>query len=316
MKRASVFAFLLLALFFWRLGCQTGRPIHEGITLRCSVPLAAADYDEMTQREARSGYPASLALWTEKERQEVADGGRKTKAALVYVRGDVRLLFPAALAEGDVKGALVDKNTAIALFGMEDVSGAQIECAGKTRVIRAVIDTPLPTVVLMLEEGDQTPLENVTFQNGDQWEAFALRHGLDVALAVKNGAWRELADIFCVLPVICVFGWMLVLLTGAAIRCSYPTRKALFLLGIMILMTAGGLGLLYALPQRWIPPNWSDFGFWSGAAKEWKQETLELLATKKYRPDLTMMIQAGRAVGLEILSWIAVLAALKNIRPR
>lgn len=314
MRKAGVFVLFIFALFLWRLGYQTGKPLAEGVTLHCAIPLAAADYERMAQREVRTGFPTPLTLWTQREHQKVSSAGRETYAAAILARGDVRLLFPGALAEDDSGGALIDRGTAIALFGREDAAGAEIECMDKKRVIRAVIDVALPTVVVMVEATDKISLENVSFHDAGQWETFALRHGLDVALAFKNDTWWELAEFFCFLPAVYLFLWMVFVLAGSAIRCRYPVRKALLLIGLMALVTLGILWVLSVLPQRWIPPRWSDFGFWNGAINGWKQEMLELFAAKIYRPHLAVLIQTGRSAVLGILSFILLLMALKEIR--
>lgn len=313
----TVIAFLLAvaAVFCWRVGdgwLASLERVGNGTTLRCGKPLSAFDYGAMERVEQRTGEPAPFVLWTELTRQEIVSAGmeRTAQASVVLAHGDVRLLFPAALAVGDTGGALVDRATARTLFGSGEVKGARIRCLGKDREIRGVLDVPQPTVVLQVDAKDKTPLENITIPDAREKEPFALRHGLEIRLTVENSVWRRLAGFFGALPILLCAVWAGASLTAAAYRSrEYPARSMVSWMGLMILSTACALWLLSSLPLQWVPPRWSNFGFWKEVLHIAKNAFWELLAAQKYRPDLLLLAKAGRVAGMGLLSFCCLLAA-------
>lgn len=100
-------------------------------------------------------YPHDVVFFSEKKKQTVENPlwYRQTKSTVVEILGDSTLLFPFGypLEAGDLKGCLLGEDSARELFGGTEVIGEEIVYAGKTYVIRGILQK---RDILVIEGGE------------------------------------------------------------------------------------------------------------------------------------------------------------------
>ena len=118
--------------------------LEQSIDGREAAELLKRD-EEFTKE---SGYEkpeaiSGVCIWGEKKQAvlENKNLSRKTEADVILFCGDIELLFEGCRvpATDDIRGCLVDEQTAWELFGDSQVTGMEVTCEGIPYMIRKVI---------------------------------------------------------------------------------------------------------------------------------------------------------------------------------
>lgn len=313
--RPACFALLFLCFALARSAALKleSRELPQTRTLAFAGNCTGQDAADMWEAERQRERPAAFVLWGQQAGVfvENRDLNRSSVCSLITVWGDSGLLYPSAtpLAEEDREGCLVDRGTAMALFGSAGPVGSAITVSGERRVVRGILDSGQPVVMVRAGalEGGMNRL-TLRAPEGDSprqaAEGFAARSGLFGQWS-RPGIWAGLANGFSLLPVV-------VLLAGTVVRFVQkgfsPQAGGLrFWLNICLAAAAWFLLLWliefrFQLPEDMIPNRWSDFDFWGRFAAEKKEELLQSLAAGKTTVEIEIMLQGLQAGGFGLLA--------------
>lgn len=183
-------------------------------------------------------------------------------------------------AEEDIHGCVIDKGTAYALFGSENVIGSEIFLNGKTYMVRQIFPWKQPVMIIhshnkkdMYSRMFIRPQEKETKK--DAAEAFLLRQGLSGNI-VREFPVKKIAFF-----VLMLFPGMLccdLFLLADRERKENRENKRMY----YIWMGASCFVIVFFLcwfvtemefPAEWIPGKWSDFSFWS---EKWNVTVAEI----------------------------------------
>ena len=281
--------------------------------------LTGQDGIDMREREQLRERPSAFVLWGQRDSVTVEnrDLNRFASCGKIVLWGNARLLLgaTASLEENDQDGCLIDRSTAIALFGVPAPVGSRVDLGGEQRVVRGVLETDRPLVVLPAASRD-AGLDHLTLRTPEgehprlTAEDFAARNGL-------TGVWSQpqtlavLGRWLSLLPV-------LVLLLGEVLRNIWAAFSpeggrgrlwlCIALAGAMWFLLLWLTEFRFQLPEEMIPNRWSDFDFWGRLFAEKREELLQALSSEKTVPELELLLPALQAAGLGVLA--ALLAPL------
>lgn len=207
-------------------------------------------------------------------------GGRTMKVFLESVLGNASLLDPRiqGFSQEDRDGCIIDRKSALALYGSTDVIGREVEISGKCFWVRGVVNW-MQRVVLICSDDRQMKYSRLFVHCGRDKqektaEKFLLRYGLGGSIS-DGQALKTLAEtaVF-VIPV--MFWSDLLILTKRQKKLAAGKRKKLWKMCCAVLFLTAGYGITgsFRIPADWIPGKWSDFSFW---AKRIGEETEKLL---------------------------------------
>lgn len=261
----------------------TLRQTHGSVGLRYREPiLLLAQVQELEREQQATQEPpdAYLTLWDKEEAQAVENAGTGLTKNLAVFRfyGDMSTVMESAFFDGhfpyraDNTGCVLDADAAHALFGATDVVGKTVLWQSKEYLIRGVLKGR--GGVLLVQEDDPDAAYRhleMTLSAPESAEAQAFsylaEHGLPTPDAVIDGyAAADLADIASHLP---LWTACFCLILHLAKELWRRRRKpVLFIMGLLGLITLAGLlgqaaGFPPAVPERFVPTQWSDFSFYS-----------------------------------------------------
>lgn len=295
-------------------------------TLTLGWGLTGQDGADMLEREQSQERPSAFVLWGQQEGALAENRGLNRTAICTQITlwGSSQLLLgsTAPLAEDDQAGCLLDRGTAMALFGDPAPVGSVLTLSGREMTVRGVVETDQPLVAVLARAGDGG-LDRVTLRTpeGDHprlaAEGFAARNGLSGSWSRPDG-WVWLARAMSLLPVA-------VLLLSVIIRCisaafSPRAGRVRFWCGIAL---AGALWFIllwltefrFQLPEEMIPNKWSDFDFWGRLFQEKREELVRGLSAGRTAPELAVVLPALRAAGFGLLAAAAAPFMPRPARP-
>ena len=193
----------------------------------------------------------------------------------------------AVLASNDKDGCVIDKDTALELFGSENCVGSELTAGEKQYQVRGVTSWKEHMLLVRpLEKDLLCTLVLLRSREGQSLEGamsgFLMGNGLSGTLV--DDSWLDVIlpwfpAAFLVMFTIAVSDWMSrwliysdsveksvsVRQTGGCCNTSRNLQRV-FLVGIRILLYGACLffsvRLLMKIPQNWLPDKWSDFSFW------------------------------------------------------
>lgn len=264
--------------------------------------------EEILNSEKKNEFPIDVCFYwdggfqtiTQKEygrRETVMVGGLSGKSELYDWQAD-------GFAEGDRDGCLLDKETAMKLFG-STVPGGKVEFANKTYVVRKVI--PWKQKLMLIHPENPETLYNRAFirktTSGNAQkdaEQFLMRNGL-AGMVVSNERIKGLA-FFSLFLMPAGIG------LGLVFQAYSEKKKAGKNLFVYWFWTVIGMAVFLVIlfvfwrniqiPDDWIPGRWSDFNFWQEKIKR------ELESLKQYIMLPKTVVQAERIlVGVKTIFW-------------
>ena len=324
--------------------------LEQSIDSREAAELLKRD-EEFTKE---SGYEkpeaiSGVCIWGEKKQAvlENKNLSRKTEADVILFCGDIELLIEGCRvpATDDIRGCLVDEQTAWELFGDSQVTGMEVTCEGIPYMIRKVIPGEKKIAVFpagSMEggtsgiqdglnlgegagEGNQenhsclsriTVLKPAAVSMNDLKSSLYSRYGVAATL-LDLQLLRGISGFFVLLvPVmVCVF----------VLRNFYQSYqkqqewiwKAVMAAAALVLLI---LALLFIrqwvqIPYDYIPEKWSDFTFWTELWKE-KADSMEyLMKIQKSILDLEWMNSFFMSIIWDVLAgtfFVAGIILLKH----
>lgn len=309
---------VMTALFCWRFCGIQYEQLKKSTSSTATMwtendPVSLKRFLSMQKAEADREAPATLAAWTQINGQELTAlvSEKTAQADMLLLRGDVRLLLPAApaLAEDDFSGCLLDRETAQILYGAELKSGSVLRLNEREYTVRGLFDAPSGTVILQADPWETRPFTRLTYSGKATPEEFAMRHRLTVSFAMKNKSYALAGGVlYSLAPLAGILCLVLRLSLAAGQSRFQPVKHAFWTLCAVAVGTAGLLILLRSMPQEWLPDRWSNFEFWQELFQSGKEFFLRWFSVKKDAPDLWMVSKAGACLsGLGAFGVVIVL---------
>lgn len=231
------------------------------------------------------------------------DYGRQTRVLVGEIRGssgnfDSRA---AGFGERDTEGCMVDEATAELLFGSR-APGGRLALGERIYTVRRVL--PWKQRFLLIRPADGTASYDRVFLRRKPGESptktaelFLMRNQLS-GVTVKNGLWREAA----LLALLLLPAGMVTALFRRGFRIGRE-EKGTLVSGLWLCFLALLLVLLLyyimrtaVFPADWLPPRWSDFGFWRQKLAEEREAVRLYLLFPKTVPELEQMLCAGKVI--------------------
>ena len=310
LRRAPCWAALALTIICWSFSITYARAAFEcggrAVLRLDGYTLNAAAVDALFDTQARLPSSVRFSVWRQDDRKTVKNKelGRSCTASVLLVRGDASLMLPsgAVLSDEDRSGCLIDRETALALYGDESPIGAQLLYDERVYTVRGVFASLSGTVVLRAPSSETMMFDRITLDTAGQLSGreaarqFAARHSLTDSLIITTESIAAWGGLFMRLPGIVMGGALICAwLTMAHSRRAWPVRMACWM------SAAAAVLVLYlwimdvhpAVPQDLVPTRWSDFEFWARLFEERRRELMEYIWMKKERPDILLLTRLG-----------------------
>ena len=174
------------------------------------------------------------------------------------------------LEENDETGCVIDKDTALELFGSENCAGSQLTVGEEIYEVRGVVSWNQHMVLI------RPPQKNLVCtqvlirgKKGQDLEGaasdFLMGNGLSGILV--DDSWLDV-----ILPWFPVAFLVMLIITVS--RWLHEMERGMWENGFVIRILLWGIGLFFCvrllshIPQNWLPDKWSDFSFWSGKIRK------------------------------------------------
>ncbi len=311
--RAVLWLILLSVLYFHMEQCAASLSACENMAyILLDQPLDGRQAGSMEALEAQQEHPMAFAAWRQDPEVQVKNErlGRSHTVSLVTMQGrsDLVMRGCAALTAQDTDGCLIDKHTALALFGTVQAVGCTIWAGDRQRTVRGILYQAEDTVVLEDPAQSFTDLSirlegRVSPETLQQ--TFFVRHGISGRL-IRMDILSYIARLLCAavpLAAGCVFLGLCFRMAGA-----HPRERAGILLAAAFLaaLLAGITAMRLSLPADLTPTKWSDFDFWRGWWQREKESLLLLLLSEKQKPVQTCLADFYRVLGCALFSNVCI----------
>lgn len=312
LRRAPCWVALALTMICWSFSITYARAAFEcggRAVLRLNgYALDAAAVETLFDTQARLPSAVKFAVWRQDDRKTVENEafGRSCTASVLLVHGDASLIMPsgAALSDEDRSGCLIDRETALTLYGDDNPAGAQLLYDGRVYTVRGVFAAPAGTVVLRAPSSGTMTFDRITLDTAGQISMreaarqFAARHSLTDPLIITTESIAAWGGLFMRLPGIVMGGALIcALLMLAHSRHAWPVQMAcwIFAAAAALVLYLWIMDVHPAVPQDLVPTRWSDFEFWARLFEERRRELMEYIWMKKERPDILLLTRLGNS---------------------
>lgn len=288
--------------------------------------LTGREARDMLDAEQQGEYPASFALWGQRDAQGVQNPELERYASVnvLLLAGSSSVVYQpdAPLPPDDLNGCLIDPATAQALFGNAQPLGCTLEWNGRALTVRGVLDSGRPLLLAQALDSDGG-LDHISLQPpegqsvGRVVSEFESRHGLFGTWS-NPGSWTGLAGFASLLPVLLALGYVLIKIIKTAFSAGqYPVVFLVCLLaaGAVWWVSLLAAGVSVGIPADMLPSKWSDFEFWGRLFAEKKEELMNLLAASKTEVELAHLLPALLAGGAGLAGSVLAAAVIMKIRP-
>lgn len=290
--RKCLWRLLAAALYLWGLWCCClAREAQSRVFLQLDQPVSLGAAKECYDREMEEETPVGLCFWGQTGEITIScetTGGR-ARVTRVVLCGNGELMEAGELVWRE--GCLIDRETALELFGTIHCGGQILEWDGASYPVLGTVSALRPTVITMAREED-TFSGCVLAASGEKGtvtgEQFFLRHQLSGRVLDYYFLWaltRNLLLLFPGIAALSAWGWMEKdrrQLSVSGIRAGeqwgmlIKTGLSWILMGISLVL----LWKLAVIPPDMIPSRWSDFSFWG----DWWENQMEELVTILFAP--------------------------------
>ena len=237
---------------------------------------------------------------------------RKSQVMVVGLLGDASLYswHCNALSLDDREGCILDKKTALDLFGSENCIGSTVKLGEKNYVVRKVV--PWSQRVILSHPTEKEMVFTRVFvrpKNGESQEKAADRFMMSYGLfgTLVEDEWPEtvckIALLFCTAVWTVLFFQFLCVKQEKYVEQNEAGKHAVayWLCSAGMLIAAGGLLFLsfrnVHVPADWLPDRWSDFEFWKRKISEEGENLCWYLILPKTVPQAERMMQVMRVLG-------------------
>lgn len=212
---------------------------------------------------------------------------------VLTVKGKLSLLIQSqTLLEDDVKGCLIDKETAYKLFGDTNVIGNKIMYKNRELTIVGMHNDSLNNIIVNGDDEENLVLNGITIDvtglSITEIEEFKNQNLLD-SVNLSGKLYYNLAkNISLLLPTLALSIVLFKLLKKVYRDRRKPLKIILYIIStlIIIFLFTKIININIEIPLDMLPNKWSDFEFWSILFKEYKEKYEYVINMKKYGFDI------------------------------
>lgn len=224
------------------------------------------------------------------------------------------------LSDIDAEGCLLDRETAYALFGSEQVLGLSVSLEGKHYTIRGLLSSATPLVVAaqrdqqapMAPKFDRLTIALSEMDNPTEAAAGFLQRtsAPPPDFTVSSRFYRAIALVLE--NMVCMLSALLLLFMLARLL-PYKWRRwwVLLLFGLMLLWL---LGFRIELFPEQFPSRWSDFAFWERGLERARTGWRTLFTMQKLGPDEVPLNNLRSLAQTSVMALAALTVAACSVR--
>ena len=329
MRKNRFAAFLLwtfLALACWGMalgGFLANRQGNREFTAYYdSTVLTGKEMDIFTRDQEEEDIPVTAA-WKEEEKESFAGSlARSCQGTLLEVRGEMEILFPRQLIQGnfpwsgDDQGCVISRGLSQELFGTDFGVDNGIQAQGETYTVRGILEGKDNLLAVWAKEEEGLENFRLSYDTDlvpvSQAEEFLYQMtGAEPERIFEGNLYGALSRFSLFLPVL-ILGALAGIRSLQTGRKQGDIRKKLcwyVLTGLLCLLFLWGLENSIRLSPDYFPSMWSDLSFYPQLLEEKIQIFQELAAKKLCQADSRILtgtwrtlLLSGASLFLELLA--------------
>lgn len=329
-KHIGTILLLLLIIGLYGLAAANSRSYADGkaalMLYKKTDFLSGIEGAKLQEQNAERERPFVFTLWGSKKKQEISgQEGDKSTGEIIWICGSSEQLFPrdVVLDQEDRSSCLLSGDLAYRLYGTREVAGLGIIYQGKEYQIKGVLKEARETMVLQSDPQTEAimdaaaltiPQDRLSSLEAKDFEQLYGDADFKVNLNAVTGWGRFIVNLLpmCILY---VFIWNSVKKTVVwrrfPIKSLALTVCFLSLIGGFFFLTDWKTGLSFSF----MPPKWSDFGYWGGVAEELQKSLTDFMTSEKRAPEHMIITNVLRTAGYIVPSITLFLWKGKKIEP-
>ena len=281
-----------------------------------------ADIYKMQKEEKDKGNSLVFTGWHEKEKQTVLNSNfnRRVESNIIFICGQSSLVAEGPiLFEDDIKGCLIDEETAYKLFGSNDVIGNTIIYDSREFIIRGIHRAMEDTIIMKAESDSKDKIQGLLIDiSNDGIENIKLiseRYGVK-EYGVNSTVYYNLGKMCTsLLPLIIL---LIIVCSDLKKAIEIKDRPVLFIFSIMMIIVwiiAFFCITRYkiSIPVDILPNKWSDFDYWSKFFQECMDKIKYVIYMKKYMLDIYVISYLNKIFLCTIIAIILFFVNKRNI---
>lgn len=281
-----------------------------------------ADIYKMQKEEKDKGNSLVFTGWHEKEKQTVLNSNfnRRVESNIIFICGQSSLVAEGPiLFEDDIKGCLIDEETAYKLFGSNDVIGNTIIYDSGEFIIRGIHRAMEDTIIMKAESDSKDKIQGLLMDISNDGikniKLISERYGVK-EYGVNSTVYYNLGKMCTsMFPLI-----ILLIIVWSALKkaIEIKDRPVLFIFSIMMIIVwiiAFFCITRYkiSIPVDILPNKWSDFDYWSKFFQECMDKIKYVIYMKKYMLDIYVISYLNKIFLCTIIAIILFFVNKRNI---
>ena len=281
-----------------------------------------ADIYKMQKEEKDKGNSLVFTGWHEKEKQTVLNSNfnRRVESNIIFICGQSSLVAEGPiLFEDDIKGCLIDEETAYKLFGSNDVIGNTIIYDSGEFIIRGIHRAMEDTIIMKAESDSKDKIQGLLMDISNDGikniKLISERYGVK-EYGVNSTVYYNLGKMCTsLLPLIIL---LIIVWSDLKKAIEIKDRPVLFIFSIMMIIVwiiAFFCITRYkiSIPVDILPNKWSDFDYWSKFFQECMDKIKYVIYMKKYMLDIYVISYLNKIFLCTIIAIILFFVNKRNI---
>ena len=281
-----------------------------------------ADIYKMQKEEKDKGNSLVFTGWHEKEKQTVLNSNfnRRVESNIIFICGQSSLVAEGPiLFEDDIKGCLIDEETAYKLFGSNDVIGNTIIYDSGEFIIRGIHRAMEDTIIMKAESDSKDKIQGLLMDISNDGikniKLISERYGVK-EYGVNSTVYYNLGKMCTsMFPLIIL---LIIVCSDLKKAIEIKDRPVLFIFSIMMIIVwiiAFFCITRYkiSIPVDILPNKWSDFDYWSKFFQECMDKIKYVIYMKKYMLDIYVISYLNKIFLCTIIAIILFFVNKRNI---
>ena len=281
------------------------------------------DIYKMQQEEKDKDNSLAFTGWYEKEKQSVLNNNlnRTIESNIIFICGNSYLIAEGPiLFEDDIKGCLIDEETAYKLFGSYDVIGNTIIYDNREFIIRGIHRAMEDTIIMQAEIDSKDKIQglliDISNDGIEKVKHISERYGMK-EYGVNSAVYYNLGKMCTsLLPLIIL---LIIICSALKKAIEIKDRPILFILSIMMIIL--WIAIFFSItrykisiPIDILPSKWSDFDYWKKFFQECIDKIKYVIYMKKYMIDIYVISYLSKIAFLTIITIALFFINTKNIK--
>lgn len=282
-----------------------------------------ADIYKMQQEEKDKDNSLAFTGWYEKEKQSVLNNNlnRTIESNIIFICGNSYLIAEGPiLFEDDIKGCLIDEETAYKLFGSYDVIGNTIIYGNREFIIRGIHRTMEDTIIMQAEIDSKDKIQglliDISNDGIEKVKHISERYGMK-EYGVNSAVYYNLGKMCTsLLPLIIL---LIIICSALKKAIEIKDRPVLFIFSIIMIVV--WITIFFSItkykisiPVDILPSKWSDFDYWKKFFQECIDKIKYVIYMKKYMIDIYVISYLSKIALCTIITITLFFVNKRNIK--